>query len=351
MNKFYHGVLMANRPTIQDLAAEAKVSVATVDRVLNGRSRVREETARQVLEAARKLNYHGASLILQRIQEAAPEYRFGIILHKEKQDFFQNLASRLRETAAEIPRARIKLDIAFAENQSASEYARLITALGRRNQALAAIAIDHQMVAAAVEEVRARNVPVFAILSDFAQDARNGYIGLNNVRVGRGTAYILSRMAKPGKAALFVGGHRWQGHEMREAGFRSYFREYAPEFQMIDTLVNLETRQLTYEATVDLLDRNKDLTVLYCAGGGMEGAIEAIRELRAPQEVALAVNEDTAISRQALRDRYLTMVNVTPLPRFSHDLMLAMIDSIRNPGATTAMQSFINHEFLFPETI
>ena len=40
---------MARRPTIRDLAEAAGVSVATVDRVLNGRHPVREETARQIL--------------------------------------------------------------------------------------------------------------------------------------------------------------------------------------------------------------------------------------------------------------------------------------------------------------
>ena len=37
---------MARRPTIEDVAREAGVSVATVDRVLNNRARVREETRR-----------------------------------------------------------------------------------------------------------------------------------------------------------------------------------------------------------------------------------------------------------------------------------------------------------------
>ena len=43
---------MAKRPTIDDLAAAAGVSVATVDRVLNGRHKVREATAKRVAEAA-----------------------------------------------------------------------------------------------------------------------------------------------------------------------------------------------------------------------------------------------------------------------------------------------------------
>ena len=44
-----------------DVAREARaVSIATVDRVLNGRERVREETARRVYEAARRIGYHAA---------------------------------------------------------------------------------------------------------------------------------------------------------------------------------------------------------------------------------------------------------------------------------------------------
>jgi LacI family transcriptional regulator len=48
---------MANRPTIQDVAREAGLSTATVDRVLNGREKVREDTARKVYEAARLVGY------------------------------------------------------------------------------------------------------------------------------------------------------------------------------------------------------------------------------------------------------------------------------------------------------
>ena len=43
---------MARRPTMKDVAREAGLSVATVDRALNGRSTVREETLRKIARAA-----------------------------------------------------------------------------------------------------------------------------------------------------------------------------------------------------------------------------------------------------------------------------------------------------------
>ena len=83
---------------------------------------------------------------------------------------------------------------------------------------------------------------------------------------------------RPGKVAVFVGSHRFHGQEMREIGFRSYFREYAPELDLVETLVNLETRGIAHEATLDLLQRHPDIVGFYVAGGGMEGAISALRE-------------------------------------------------------------------------
>ena len=46
---------MAHRATIQDLADKAGVSVSTIDRIMNGRDRVRSGTAAKVLAAAEGL--------------------------------------------------------------------------------------------------------------------------------------------------------------------------------------------------------------------------------------------------------------------------------------------------------
>lgn len=64
---------MSGRPTITDLAKAAGVSVATVDRVLNGRHKVREETARRVYDAAKSIGYHAVSLLRQRVFEDLPQ--------------------------------------------------------------------------------------------------------------------------------------------------------------------------------------------------------------------------------------------------------------------------------------
>lgn len=343
---------MARRPTITDVAREAGVSTATVDRVLNGRETVREATARQVYDAAHRIGYHAAGLIGQRIRTELPSMRFGFVLHKEKQAFYRNVTAEMERAVREAPNVRGEAVFAYSTSQSPAEFAELMLGMRGRADAVAATAVTHHLVAEAVQALQDDGIPCFALLNDFAQGLRQNYIGLNNLKVGRiAASMIATTMHKPGKIAVFVGGYRWHGHELRETGFRSYFREYAPQFTVLDTLVNLETRQLTYEATLDLLMRHPDLRGIYCAGGGMEGAIAALREARAPGDVSLVVNELTPETRAALQDRYVAMVIGTPLAALSRDVVALMSHAVSNGMSELVGQHFLQPELYLPESV
>ena len=49
--------MSAKKITMADIAKEARVGIATVDRVLNKRTPVKESTERKVLESARRLGF------------------------------------------------------------------------------------------------------------------------------------------------------------------------------------------------------------------------------------------------------------------------------------------------------
>lgn len=341
---------MARRPTIKDIAIEAGVSVATVNRVLAGNVVVREETGQKVSDAAHRIGYHGTNLIAQRLRPDLPVIRFGFVLQKEKQTFYQLLADRLRDAVETMEGIRGEAIIEFAPSQSPTDVSAVLDGLADRVDVVAATAVNHHQVNDAVRRLTEHGIPTFAILSDFAQGERLNYIGLNNLKVGRGAAWLLSSTSrKPGKLAIFVGGHRWHGHDLREAGFRSFFREHLPRFDVLDTLVNLETRQLTHEATLDLLSRHPDVVGIYVAGGGMEGAITALKEERKPGEVALIVNELTSESRSGLADGYVTSVIGTPLDTLCSELVGLMASAAQGDGSGIAGQRFLEPVVHIPE--
>lgn len=343
---------MSRRPTIQDLARAAGVSTATVDRVLNGRLTVRAATAARVYDSARQIGYHAAALIGQRLQADVPLLRLGFVLHKERQAFYQNFAAELLSAAKALPGVRAEVTIRFAASQSPADFTREMMALQGHVDAIGATCVAHHAVTEAVQALKAAGIPCFALLNDFAQGVRQHYVGMNNLSVGRIAASMMATAThRPGKLAVFVGGYRWHGHDLRETGFRSYIREMAPDFTVLDTLVNLETRQLTYEATLDLLARHPDLRGIYLAGGGMEGAIAALREVRQPGEVTLVVNELTPDSRAALRDRYLVLIIATPLATLCRDLLVLMRDRVNSGGPAILGQHFLQPDLYIAESL
>ncbi|MBM7046804.1 MULTISPECIES: LacI family DNA-binding transcriptional regulator [Rhizobium] len=340
------------RPTISDLAKASGVSVATIDRVLNGRHRVREETARRVYEAAQEIGYHAVGLLRQRVFEDLPQYRLGFVLQKPVQSFYQTFAKEIVVAAQAVTTARITPQVDFVAASTPTAIVEKLKAMAARSQAIALVAPDYPAVTAAIEELKERGIPIFSLLSDFSTGVRQGYIGVDNRKVGRTAAWIIARSARrPGKVACFVGSHRFHGHELREIGFRSYFRENAPEFEVLDTLINLDTPEITHEATLNLLQKHPDLIGFYVCGGGMEGAISAIREERLAGKLIAVVNELTPDSKAALADDVVAMAIGTPLPALCKELMSLMMKSVESDETAVPGQSFLPFEIFVSENI
>ncbi|MFV0298062.1 MAG: LacI family DNA-binding transcriptional regulator [Hyphomicrobiaceae bacterium] len=343
---------MAQRPTIKDLAREAGVGVATVDRVINKRANVRPETAERVAEAAERIGYHAAALLRERSAPALPRQRLGFLFPKQAQPFYKAFARTIENAVAAHPDIDGRCIIRYPDAATPAAFETALRALAKNVDAIGATAINHPTLTRAVEDITSSGIPVFSLLNDFAQGVRRAYLGTNNMKVGRIAAWMLAtQIREPGKLAVFVGGHRWHSHHLRETGFRSYIREFAPDFEMIHTMVNLDTRQLTYEATIDLLSREPRLRGLYIAGGGMEGAIAALRETRPPGKVVLVVNEDTTDSRAALMDRYASLAISTPLDPLCRRTVDLMVQALNDPEAATPGQVFMSPDLLVPESV
>ncbi|WP_333869341.1 LacI family DNA-binding transcriptional regulator [Cypionkella sp.] len=322
-----------------DLAAAAGVSVATVDRVLNGREAVRDDTRVRVAEAAQRIGHPAARRLLPQAADL-PRCRIGVLLHKQGQDFYKAFAEEIALAVTQAVGVQAELVLEFSASQAPSEMAGHLRAMAGRCDVLAATSVNHPEVSAAVEDLRAQGLPVFSLLSDFAQGARAGYVGLNNLKVGRTAGWLMATLSpEPGVMAIFVGGHRWQGHDLRETGFRGYLRECAPHLTVLDPLVNLETRQLTYDATLGLVARQPKLRGIYVAGGGMEGAMAAMRETPLVKRVPIIVSALTPDSRAGLAEGLVAMVIDTPLEKLCRFVVAKMV-SLRQEGQVQGTAQF-----------
>ena len=338
------------RPNQFDIARRAGVGIATVDRVLNGRRKVKAETAERVYQAAIDVGYHAAPLIRHRIDQAAPEMTFGFVLPKEAQPFYRALSQALSDEVSAYRAVRGRAVFRYAKTQSPKEFADILTTMQDKVDVIGASAINHDRVNQAVADLLDGGTPTFSMLNDFALDARINYIGLDNYKLGRLAGWIMANLISgSGTVAVLVGSSLWQGHQLRETGLRAYCREHAPELRLHDTVLNLETRQVTYEVVLEMLETLPDLRGIYIAGGGVEGAVEALRESCTPRQVKLVVHPLTEEIRAALSDEYITSIISTPVQQLARSLVDEMAKTALGQGVKTRSQRFLKPQILFPE--
>ena len=101
------------RPTITDLAAEAGVSVATVDRVLNGRHRCARKPRSRFTRLRSGLAITGVNTIRNRVLSNRPELHFGVILQKERHAFYRSFANQIEATMNAATEHRMRATIRF----------------------------------------------------------------------------------------------------------------------------------------------------------------------------------------------------------------------------------------------
>lgn len=110
-------------------------------------------------------------------------------------------------------------------------------------------------------------------------------------------------------------------------GFRSYFREHAADFHVLEARTSLEEARYAYETTLDLLKRNPDLVGLYVAGGGIRGVMQALRDegpgaFRQLVTIGHDLMDDT---RSGLIDGVLKLVLAHPIKRLAETAVSAMV--------------------------
>ncbi len=342
---------MSKRATIADLARKAGVSVATVDRVLNRRLPVREDTALRVVAAAEAIGYHATGLLRQRMTEVR-QVTLGFLLQKRHDDFYKALAAELSQATKSSTSIRGKPVVEFMDELVPSFIAAKIREIGARVDVLAVVAVDHPLVSEAIEEMVAKGKFVLTLLSALTTPACFGHIGVDARKAGRTAAWTISKLAKkPGKIGILLGSHRYLSQETAEISFRSFMRENALEFQLLEPLVNLDDQRIAYEAVVNMISSNKDLVGIYMCGGGMEGLIRALRDEKAGDRIVAVCNELMPVTRSALIDGTIDMVLSTPTTKLAALAVDAMARAASGERFDGSSQVQLQAELFISENI
>jgi len=269
----------------EEIAAEAGVSVATVDRVLNERGSVSAATRARVVAAAKRLA----------VPRILPDTRHGLVhidvlLPNNTTPFFQRLTLALHRSMQMLDR-RIVVHRSILPEADDDVIAAAILAPRHRRAGLIVTTHDTPPVRDALAAVIERGEHVVTMVTDIATPGRLHYAGIDNFAAGRTAGYFVGRLAKRrGRVLLLASRMDYRAHIDRIGGCRTALEAF-PELECTPLATEMyDDADRCYRAVVAALKQG-ELAGIYNSGYGSPGVEAALRQYGARGDVVWVGHE------------------------------------------------------------
>jgi LacI family transcriptional regulator len=283
-------------PRFLEIAAEAGVSLATVDRVLNERGSVSDKARAKVIAAASKL---GVPRVLPSVGHKL--VHFDLLLPDSRTPFFLRLGKSFEESARFLDK-RFVLHRRIIREDREDLLTRAMLEPSYPRQGLVVAIPDTPSIRETLRIVVGRGEAVVGVVTNMASIDGFAYVGINNYRAGRTAGLILGRFARKSGRVMFLSvGDKWNAHLDRVAGCRDILACDSAPWTTHDD----DTR--CYEAVTTAL-RTTGLAGLYNSGAGSAGIVKALNQYDPDHEVVWITHELSDDHRQYLKSGTLTMV-------------------------------------------
>lgn len=304
---------------LDEVARRAKVSTATVSRVLNNASVVKHSTRARVMKAVEELRYHPN--LHARTLAGGKSRTLGIIVSNIENPFFFDIYKTVESDAHARGYEAVAANTDYRSEQLVTSI-RLM--MGRRVAGLAVIVSE--MAPGLITELTESSIPV--VFYDVGTPRRN----ITNIRVNyrRGVEKVVDYLHSVGHRRLgFVAHHAMLGpiNERMKAVLDAVGR-YSPALE-IRTAADADTLEGGRQAARTLLSSGFRPTAIVCVNDLMAvGALRELRErgLRVPQDVSVTGFDNIKLSEFC--HPALTTVHI-PRDRIGHIICDVLIPTPR----------------------
>jgi LacI family transcriptional regulator len=285
--------------TLKDIAREAGVSLATVDRVLHNRPGVRPDTVRRVKEtiARNAFQPHVAAAELARGRAR----RFAFVMPSGPNPFMQQIEAYLGEMSAWLAARRLNVETIATDVFDPSVLAASLEGLSDYD-GVAVVALDHPGVRAAIDDLVDAGTKVVTLVSDVPSSRRHHYVGIDNIAAGRTAGALVGRLVgkKSGKVAIVAGSQGLRDHAERIFGFNQVMVSEFPSLAVLPVLEGRDEDDRSEQLLARLLGRHADIVGLYNVGAGTQGVAKALSDAGRDRQVVFVAHDVTVLTRRLL---------------------------------------------------
>lgn len=294
-----------------DIAREADASIATVDRVLNGRAGVSSHTSQRIWDAVHRLEGQGGQGG-KTSRARKIRLQFDYILPGGPNTFWEQVVNGAEAAGQAMAEDGVDIQCHLIEGFNSQALADTIHKVSAHSDGIAVVALENPMVREAVNACFDAGVPIVTVVSNLSTPKKTAYVGLNNRAAGRTAGYLMGRFlaGQKGEIALFEGSLdlSYRDHQERDIGFRDVLRELFPDISVTIKHPTHDNHTEAYLATKTVLEQHPDVLGIYNVGGGIRGNARAIQEIGKSADIVLIGHELTDYSRKLLIDGTLDAV-------------------------------------------
>ena len=216
---------------IREIAWQAGVSEATVDRVLHDRPGVRDRMVRKVRQAIADLDRQQSDVPLE-----GRTFVLDIVL-QAPEPFSSAVRGALDAERSFLRPAVISARFHPVPGDPVAGLTKILDRIARRGSAGVILkAPDVPEITAAVDRLAHERIPVVTLATDLPRSQRVAYIGVDNRSAGATAGYLMAHWLgnEPGDILVALPVNFFRGEEEREMGFRSAIRSLSPHRSLID---------------------------------------------------------------------------------------------------------------------
>ncbi|WP_448217810.1 LacI family DNA-binding transcriptional regulator [Endozoicomonas sp. 2B-B] len=302
--------------TIKDVAERAKVSRATVSRVLNNTGQVKETTRLRVESAIDELNYH-PNPVAQSLASNTTN-TIGLMVSSFRGVFFGDLMAEVQQVADSAGKVMI---VTQGKHSAESERAAIDHLINMRVDGL----LLHVRYLGDDELINiAETAPPFVLLDRYVDVLADRCVTFDHIKASDNTVELLLKNGHTCIACL--------AGKLAKSKAKERFQGYANALTRHDIALDMDlitegnyTRQAGYEGTRQLLTTGKPFTAVFaCSEEMAAGCMDAFREnnIRVPEDVSLISYDSVDLCTFLTPHVTALHFPMTEMARFAGELLM-----------------------------